>query len=63
MKEKIKIVGKRITRQNVDWKQVNDFLRLVIELNRKNKFIPKGIYRFNSNSENDKWIMKTLTNH
>jgi hypothetical protein len=63
MEEKIKIVGKRITRQNVDWKQVNDFLKLVIELNRKNKFIPKGIYRFNSNPENDRWIMKTLTNH
>jgi len=62
VKDKIKIVGKRKTIRNVDWKQVNDFLKLVIELNRKNKFIPKGIYRFNSNVENDKWIMTVLTN-
>ena len=59
----LKVVGKRKSRFNANWEQANDFLKLVIELNRKNKFIPKGIYRFKSHLENDEWIMKVLTEH
>jgi len=57
----IKIVGKRVNKLTVDWEQVNGFLKLVVELNQKNKFIPKGVYRFKSHQENDEWIMKVLT--
>ena len=57
----IKIVGKRINEPTVDWELVNGFLKLVVELNKKNKFIPKGDYRFKSHEESDKWIMKVLT--
>ena len=57
----IKVVGKRVNKLNTDWEEVNGFLKLVVELNRKNKFIPKGIYKFKSHEENDEWIMKVLT--
>ena len=57
----IKIVGRRIKEPTVNWEQINGFLKLVVELNQKNKFIPKGVYRFKSHEENDKWIMKVLT--
>jgi hypothetical protein len=63
-KSNIKVIGKRVATQfSVDWEQVNGFLKLVVELNKKNKFIPKGVYKFKSHEESDKWIMKVLTSH
>lgn len=46
-------------RKNLQLIGVNGFLKLVVELNKKNKFIPKGIYKFKS-YENDEWVMKIL---
>ena len=60
-KSSVKIVGKRVNKLSTDWKEVNGFLKLVVELNKKNKFIPKGVYRFKTHQENDEWIMKVLT--
>jgi hypothetical protein len=57
----IKIVGKRVEKSNVDWKEVNNFLKLVVVLCPKNRSVPKGIYKFKSHEESDKWIMKVLT--
>jgi hypothetical protein len=57
----IKVVGNRRTNLSVDWEKTNGFLKLVVELNKKNKFIPKGVYRFKSHEESDKWILKVLT--
>jgi hypothetical protein len=61
-KESIKVIGKRADNLNLDWMKVNDFLKLVIELNKKNKFLPKGLYKFKTNNENEKWILTILTN-
>ena len=61
-KDSIKIVGRRIDSSKVNWEHVDDFLKLVIELKSKNKFIPKGIYKFKNHTENDKWTTEALTN-
>jgi hypothetical protein len=58
---KIKIVGKRKSNLNINWEKTNGFLKLVVELNKKNKFIPKGVYRFKSHEESDLWILNVLT--
>lgn len=57
----IKVVGKRVSKFTTDWEKADGFLRLVVELNRKKNFIPKGVYKFKSHKENDEWILKVLT--
>jgi len=59
-KPNIKVAGKRINKLKVDWEEINDFLKLAVELSPKNRFIPKGVYKFKSHEESDKWMMKVL---
>ena len=59
----IKIIGKRREKKTIDWKEVDGFLKLVVNLSKGNKFIPRGVYRFRTHQENDEWVMKVLTDH
>jgi hypothetical protein len=57
----LKIIGKRVNKTNINWVEVDGFLKLVVELNKNNRFIPRGVFKFRTHQENDEWIRKVLT--
>ena len=57
----IKIVGRRTEKKEVNWDEMNDFLKLVIELRKGKKLAPKGLYKFKSFEESDEWLLKMMT--
>ncbi len=56
----IKIAGKRKPPQG-GLEAANNLLKLAIDLRGDKPFIPKGVYRFKTHEEKDKWILKMMT--
>ena len=56
----VKTVGKRKPNQG-GLEAANNLLKLVIKLRGNKPFIPKGVYRFKSQEELDKWSQKMIT--
>ncbi len=56
----IKIAGKRKPSQE-GLEAANNLLKLAIDLRGDKPFIPKGVYRFKTHEEKDKWILKMMT--
>ena len=56
---KVKIIGKQIIGKR-DLTNAEGFLELVIALRGTKRFLPKGIYRFTSFEESQKWTMNML---
>ncbi len=55
-----KVVGQRVASKG-GLEQADGFLRLVIALRGKRRFIPRGVYRFRSFEEAAEWSIKMMS--
>jgi hypothetical protein len=56
----MKITGRRIKHKKGFSEELNRFLKSLIEFRRDNIFIPKGVYRFKTFEEAEKWRHRML---
>ncbi len=57
----MKIIGKKTTKRKKGFSEgLNKFLELANEFRKQKTFIPKGVYKFNTFEEMEKWRHKML---
>ncbi len=56
----MKVLGRRRASSG-GLEAADNFLKLVIALRNGKPFIPRGVYRFHSHEEKDRWTLKMLT--
>ncbi len=56
----IKVVGRK-GRPKIDAQAIDPMQRMVNELRKGRSFIPKGVFRFKSFEEADKWLLEMQT--
>lgn len=56
----MKIVGKTIRHKKGFSEELNKFFQLVVEFRKDKVFIPRGIFRFKTFEEAEKWRHKML---
>lgn len=56
----MKIVGKMARHKKGFSEELNKFFQLIVEFRRDKIFIPKGIYRFKTFEEAEKWRHKMM---
>ncbi len=56
----MKIVGRRVRYKRGFSEELNRFFQLIIEFRRDNVFMPKGVFRFKSFEEAEKWRYRML---
>jgi len=56
----IKVVGRKGT-PKIDAEAIDSMQRMVNELRKGRPFVPKGVFRFKSFEEADKWLLEMQT--
>lgn len=56
----MKSVGKMTTYKKGFNEELNKFFQLIIEFRKDKTFIPKGVFRFKTFEEAEKWRLKML---